>query len=187
MVFANVPAWAAVAGAAITAAAGLLGTLVGAYWGRQSDRDRLRQERDLDGARDRVRSLERAIASASRIREEAAAALRWFDPSAGHGPEVEGLWCWTSDVQHELKGHESSLKLRFGVGELTASWEFLEFSFSDAVVFCESHKPLPGAYAEVPEDVKSGALDRRGWTREALESFISVAGAVVVQPAQQAK
>lgn len=182
----DVPAWAAVAGAGISGAAGFAGAVVTGLWARDTERDRLRQERELHGARDRVRSLEKAIATASRYREELAAALRWLGHPDGRGePPEEALWRWTAEVQQEVKGHESALKLRFGVGPVTECWEFWEWSLAEAVFFCESNKPVDGNPRQaIGEDVRSGALDRRASTRQAIESFISVAGgAMVANPA----
>ena len=176
MAGADVPAWVALAGAGITAAAGLAGAALNGRWTRDAERVRLQQERELHGTPERIKSLEKAIATASRLREEVAGALRSFENANGRrGSLDQGLWRWTPEIQQELKKHEATLKLRFGIGPVAQCWEFLEWSLAEAVYFCESHE-LPGV---ITDDVRAGAADRRQETRQALEAFVDVAGAAV--------
>lgn len=187
----DVPAWFALVGAGITATAGLAGAALNARWARDAERARLQQERDLHGARERIKSLEKAIATASRLRGEIAEALRWFDiPDGRRELPHQGLWSWSAENQYEVKGHESALKLRFNLGPVTENWETLELCLAGAASFCAEHKPAEGGQDEpIPEDVRSKARDWRTWTRMELERFITDAGVAMTEsaPHQPAK
>jgi hypothetical protein len=182
----DVPAWVALAGAGISGAAGLAGAALNAHSTRTAERDRLRQERELAGARERIKSLEKAIATASRLREEIASSLKWFEgPDGQREPPDRGLWQWNTEILHEVKGHESALKLRFDIGPVTDDWEILEWCLARAIHFCAENKPATGAENQpLPEHVRSDARDWRAWTRMELERFITDAGAAMTDSAR---
>jgi hypothetical protein len=179
----EVPVWAAIAVAGISAAGGIAGSIGIALFARSGERARLRQELQLHNASERIEVLEQAIAAASAQREELAAALRLFEkPKPDAGFSSNQRWHWRPEDTWAVKKHEAALKLRFGDELVTKSWEVWEWLLAEAAIFCGSNEDhVKGTGHPPPPSVQDEAHHWRNATRTALESFVMLAAGAVAE------
>ncbi len=177
MIRAEVPAWTAVALAAIPGLLGLIGVFGAALMAARTREKELSQERQLHGAEARLEALDAAAALAIAYRERVGASLSLVAHSKRKRLGVEPLWLWDrTDVSTFLR-HDAALTLRYGRDhEVPKTWRVCAWRIAEATEFARQHRGCADeAAGKVPSPIKKRAKSLRREAREEVERFLDVA------------
>jgi hypothetical protein len=177
MGMAEVPAWTAVALAALPGMLGLVGVFGAAFVASRTRKEELSQERRLHGADSRLEALDDAATTAIVYRERIAASLSLVAHSERPRLGVEPLWSWDRPEVLTFLRHDAALTLRCGrEHRVPATWRAYAWKLAEATEFAREHKDCAGEPAEsVPQPIRERAKSLRRETREELEQFLDIA------------
>jgi hypothetical protein len=177
MIRAEVPAWTAVALAAIPGVLGLIGVFGAGLMAARAREKELSQERQLHGAEARLEALDAAATAAIAYRERVGASLSLVAHSKRPRLGVEPLWLWDrTDVLTFLR-HDAALTLRYGRNhEVPTTWRVCAWKIAEATEFARQHRGCADEPADkVPSPIKRKAKSLRREARKELERFLDVA------------
>ncbi|HEX6152159.1 MAG TPA: hypothetical protein VFZ19_01430 [Solirubrobacterales bacterium] len=182
----DVPAWTAVAVAALTGVLGFLAPLLAARIAARLHRQELDQQQLLHGADARLQALDGAATTAIDYRERVGAALSVLADSETPRVGVEPMWSFDRPDVVAFLRHDAALTLRFGRNHpVSEAWRVYAWQIGEAAETAKQQRRwADGASDQIPEEVKDDARARRRATRKQLEKFLEVASTPLEHNAQ---
>jgi hypothetical protein len=173
----DVPAWTAVAVAALTGVLGFLAPLLAARIAARLHRQELAQQQLLHGADARLQALDGAATTAIDYRERVGAALSMLAESKTPRVGVEPLWSFDRPDVVAFLRHDAALTLRFGRSHpVSEAWRVYAWQIGEAAETAKQQRHwVDSAADQIPEEIKDDARGRRRATRKQLEKFLEVA------------